>query len=28
MAVGETSIVTTQGPEIITHIPREPIIRN
>jgi Xaa-Pro dipeptidase len=28
MSVGETSIITATGPEVITHVPREPIIRN
>ena len=28
MAVAEQAIITTAGPEIITHVPREPIIRN
>ena len=27
MAVGETAIVTKDAPEIITHTPREPIIK-
>ena len=27
MAVGETAIITTGAPEIITHCPREPIIK-
>lgn len=27
MAVGETAIITTGAPEIITHSPREPIIK-
>ena len=27
MAVGETAIITTDAPEIITHTPREPIIK-
>jgi len=27
MAVGETAIVTKDVPEIITHTPREPIIK-
>ena len=27
MAVGETAIITNGAPEIITHVPREPIIR-
>ncbi len=27
MSLGETSIVTAGGPEVITHVPREPIIR-
>ena len=27
MSLGETSIVTTGRPEVITHVPREPIIR-
>jgi len=27
MAVGETAIVTSSEPEIITHVPREPIIK-
>jgi len=28
MSVGETSIVTADAPEVITHVPHEPIIRN
>jgi len=28
MSVGETSIVTAGAPEVITHVPHEPIIRN
>ena len=28
MAVGETAIVTKNVPEIITHTPREPIIKH
>ena len=27
MSLGETSIVTAGGPEVITHVPREPIVR-
>ena len=27
MAVGETAIITARAPEIITHAPRDPIIR-
>jgi Xaa-Pro dipeptidase len=28
MSLGETSILTAGAPEVITHVPREPIIRN
>lgn len=28
MSLGETSIITAGAPEVITHVPREPIIRN
>jgi hypothetical protein len=28
MSLGETSIVTADRPEVITHVPREPVIRN
>ena len=28
MAVGETAIIAGGAPEIITHAPRDPIIRN
>jgi len=28
MSLGETSILTPGAPEVITHVPREPIIRN
>jgi Xaa-Pro dipeptidase len=27
MSLGETSIITGNGPEVITHVPREPVIR-
>lgn len=27
MSLGETSIITDGGPEVITHVPREPIVR-
>ena len=27
MSVGETSIVTSGAPEVVTHVPREPIVR-
>ena len=28
MSLGETSIITDGAPEVITHVPREPIVRN
>jgi Xaa-Pro dipeptidase len=28
MSLGETSIVTPSGPQVITHVPREPVIRD
>ena len=27
MSLGETSIITADGPEVITHVPREPVIQ-
>jgi hypothetical protein len=27
MSLGETSVVTSGPPEVITHVPREPVVR-